>query len=93
MLEDFEVDLPGPGQFRIVHLLRQVGERGPVARRPAGAGLWRDVIQEMVVAVVAQLRRRQRPRAELLVEVRLEKLGQAVLLGGAGHGRGHDKEP
>ena len=59
---------------------------------PGGAGLGETVVEAVVEAVVAEPRGLQRPVAELLVQVRLERLGEAVILvfglpqGGVGQG-------
>jgi hypothetical protein len=93
--KDFKVDLPRARKSVVGDLPGQGGKRLPGSLDPGGAGLGGEVVEQVVEAVVAELRRQQRPLAEFLVEVLLEEGGELGVLGvvcGSQEGRGRHAE-
>ena len=57
MFEDFVVDLAGARQLLVLHLLRQVREDSTVTRIAFGSRFRGEVIELVIVAVIAKARR------------------------------------
>src|SRR5262249_37377944 len=78
--QDLVIDLGGARQLFVIDLLRQLGERFLVALDPAGPRPGGQVIEEVVVIVIAQAGGGQGVFGELFRQIRLEEGGELVLL-------------
>ena len=80
VLENLEINLAVARQFLVIHLLRQFPERLLRQRQPACAGLRRNVVEQIVKPVIAQLRGGERLLPEIFVQIILEERVQLVVL-------------